>query len=257
MAVATKMNSLSEIKKSEENISDGVQRKHNHLKLVEAKRKSPSDYFYQVSNPSELAKIGDSFLVDFQNGIKSFAISSTNYKASQQRTCLALASYFDHLYDMNILIISDSLNKGVFTELLSVKTVENLAIPHTDKTVEINHFYHHFDLIDLNKLFKLSPTDKPTFDFEVTMQNLMKKYDVIFWDTPIINTYKNNTNVYNHIVSYFESLTIIVSQEVSSARDVNEIHKYFTGLGVNVKGVLFDKLELQAKSEKKKKWGIF
>lgn len=254
---AAKRKTLSELNISEENLDDIVQRKKLHLKLVENKKQSPSDYFYQVSNPSELARIGDSFLVDFQNGIKSFAISSTNYKASQQRTCLALASYFDHLFDMNILIISDTLNKGVFTDVMAVKNVEAMKIPLTERTIEINHFYHHFDLVDLNKLFKMSPADKPSFDFEVTVQNLLKRYDVVFWDTPIINTYKNNTNIYNHIVSYFESLTIIVSQEVSSAKDVNDIHKYFTGLGVNVKGVLFDKIELQTKTEKKKKWGIF
>src|SRR4051812_7470874 len=85
-----------------------LQHKQKHLRLIETKKNKPTDFFYRVSNPGELAKIGQSYLEDFKTGIKSFAISSTNYKASQQRTVLALASYFDHLYDMKILIISDS-----------------------------------------------------------------------------------------------------------------------------------------------------
>lgn len=239
----------------QEEVSEVIKRKQQHLKLVEGKKESPSDYFYQVSNPSELAKIGESFLNDFQTGIKSFAISSTNYKASQQRTCLALASYFDHLFDMKILIISDSLNKGIFTDIMGVKTVEAKNIPFTDKSIEINHFYHHFDLIDLSKILKLSQIERPNFDFEVAVQNLLKNYDIVFWDTPIINTYKNN-NTYNLITGYFESLTIIVSQEVSNSKDINELHNYFSSLGVNVKGVLFDKIEA-IKKKKEKKWGIF
>jgi hypothetical protein len=181
-----------------------------------------------------------SYLKDFKDGIKSFAISSTNYKSSQQRTVLALASYFDHLYDMKILIISDSLEKGVFEELMSFRTVEKLLVSGTKSSIEINHFYHHFDLVDLNLLLKLSKSKNPSFEFEAAATMLMKEYDVIFWDVPIINTQKNNSEVYAHTLFYFDSLTIIVSPSVSKASDINEIKDHFENLGVNVKGVLFE-----------------
>jgi len=160
---------------------------------------------------------------------------------------LALASYFDHLFDMRILIISDSPNKGVFEEIMNVRKTELLPVPGTTKTIEINHFYHHFDLVDLNKVLQISQTNKPTFDFESAMKLLMNNYDVILWDTPIINTQKNNSTIYAHTLNYFESLTIIVSPAVSKASDVNAIKDHFSSLGVNVKGVLFDSPEYSAK----------
>jgi hypothetical protein len=217
--------------------------KPRHLKLLSEKKGRPTEFFYKVSNPGQLAKIGQSYLEDFKNGIKSFAISSTNYKSSQQRTVLALASYFDHLFDMKILIISDSLQKGVFEEVMGVRKLENVPVEGTNHSIEVNHFYHHFDLVDLNLLLKLSPSHKPNYDFETAVNQLMKSYDLILWDTPIINTQKNNSVVYSHTIHYFESLTIVVAPAVTKASDVNAIKEHFSNLGVNVKGVLFDSPE--------------
>lgn len=235
-------------KLTEAEINSKDQRAKRHLRIVDEKKNKPTDFFYRVSNPGQLAKIGQSYLEDFKNGVKNFAITSTNYKASQQRTVLALASYFDHLFDMKILIISDSLNKGVFEEVMSVKKTEFKSVSGSDNKIEVNHFYHHFDLVDLNKLLSLTAGDKPTFEFEVAMNSLLDEYDIVFWDTPIINTHKNNSKVYSHSISYFESLTIIVSPAVSRASDVNEIKEHFTSMGVNVKGVLFDSPETKNES---------
>ena len=251
------------IVQNSENISEQeqnqIKQKEKHLRLIEGKKRTPSDYFYQVSNPGELSKIGQSFLSDFKQGVKSFAISSTDYKSAQQRTVLALACYFDHLFDMRILIISDSLHRGIFTDIMVERTVGSVYIPNTDKTIEVSHFHHHFDLIDLSDLLHLNKTAKPNFEFENAVQNLMKSYDIIFWDTPTINVYKQNPASYNQTLNYFESLTIIVSQSVSHSKDVNELKEYFSSFGVNIKGVLFDTLQMQEEKKKNKKkwWSIF
>lgn len=233
-----------------------IQQREKHLKLVEGKKKTPTDYFYQVSNPGELTRIGQSFLADFKSGVKSFAISSTDYKSAQQRTVLALACYFDHLFDLKILIISDSLHKGIFTDVMVEKTTENYKIPNTSKTIELNHFHHHFDLVELADLLHINKSAKPSFEFENAVQNLIKEYDVVFWDTPTINTYKQNPTSYNQTLTYFESLTIIVAQNVTYSKDINELKDYFSSFGVNIKGVLFDTLQME-KDKKKKWWSIF
>ncbi len=249
--MTAKAHVLNDIQKNTEEKAQAT--KQRNLNLVTTKKNTPSNFFYRVSDLAQLSKIGSSYLEDFKNGIKSFAITSTNYKASQQRTVLALASYFDHMFDMKILIISDSPDKGVFEEVMSAKKVEMTTIHGTNKKLEVNHFYHHFDLVDLNKLIGLTLTDKPSFDFEVIMDNVLKSYDIVFWDTPIINTHKNNSRIFSHAMSYFESLTIIVSPMVSKATDVNEIKAHFQSFGVNVKGVLFDVPET-VKEEKVKRW---
>ncbi len=234
-----------------------ITQRERHLKLLKDKQNPPSDYFYQIGNPLELAKIGRSFLDDFKQGIRSFAITSTDYKASQQRTVLALACYFDHLYDMKILVISDSLNHGMFGEVIQGSKKEQIHIEGTSKHIEVNHFHHHFDLIDLNKLQELNQQEKPNYDFEHTIQTLLKGYDIIFWDTPTLGVFRGKASSYSQTLGFIESLTIIVSQAVSHSKDVNDLKEYFSSFGVNIKGVVFDKLNTEDVKKKTKKWGIF
>lgn len=231
-----------------------VKLRERNLKLLQSKPHRPADYFYQVGNPSELAKIGQAFLEDFKTGIKSFAITSTDYKSSQQRTVLALACYFDQLYDMKILILSDTLDTGMFTEVMKETSAEFLKVPDSESSVKINHFSHHFDLLDLREIQKMAEVRKD-FSFETTVKNILSKYDIIFWDTPTLNDFKSKGFGYRRTLSFIESLTIIVSQSVSHAHDVNELKEYFSGFGVNIKGVVFDKLQVE--ENKKKKWGVF
>ncbi len=217
-----------------------VKAKQRHLRIIDEKKTKPADFFYRISNPGQMARIGQTYLEDFKNGIKSFVITSTDYKSSQQRTVLALASYFDHLYDMKILIISDTLENGVFQELMQAKKVEKFKAEGVNQTIDVNRFYHHFSLVDLNQLLSINKDNKNSYDFEVMVETLLGEYDIVFWDTPIINTARNISRVYNQTMSYFDSLTIIVSPNVSRAGDLNGIKQYFSNMGVNIKGVLFD-----------------
>ncbi len=224
--------------------------RQRHLRIIDGKKNRPTDFFYRITNPGQLAKVGASYLEDFKNGIKSFAITSTNYKSAQQRTVLALASYFDHLFDMKILIISDGLGQGVFEEIMEERTVKPLQLAK-GKNLPVNQFHHHFDLVDLGDLLRLTNEETPSYDFELAMEQLLAQYDLVLWDPPIIDTAKNHSKLYNHIMGHFESLTIIVSPSISKAKDLNEIRSYFTGMGVNVKGVLFD-----TPGEQKKPLGV-
>lgn len=233
-----------------------VKLRERNLKLLQSKPHRPADYFYQVGNPSELAKIGQAFLEDFKTGIRSFAVTSTDYKSSQQRTVLALACYFDQLYDMKILIVSDTLDMGMFTEVMKETTGEFVKVPDSVTSIKINHFSHHFDLLDLREIQRMGEVRKD-FGFETTIKNILSKYDIIFWDTPTLNDFKTKGFGYRRTLSFIESLTIIVSQSVSHANDVNELKEYFSGFGVNIKGVVFDKLQVEEMKKKNRKWGVF
>ncbi|MBY0516481.1 MAG: hypothetical protein K2P81_06210 [Bacteriovoracaceae bacterium] len=242
---------------SEDSEALKIRHKERQLKLLKSKEHKPSDYFYQVGNPMELAKIGQSYLEDFKNGVKSFAVTSTDYKSSQQRTVLALACYFDHLFDMKILIISDTLNMGMFVDVMNEATKEDVQVKNSTRTVKVNHFGEHFDLIDLDDLIHLNSKEKPNFEFERAMKSLLDSYDIVFWDSPTLNTFKNKSFTYRQALSFIESLTIIISQAASNSKDVSELKEYFSGFGVNIKGVVFDKLQVEKPVKKSKWWGGF
>ncbi len=220
-------------------VGDTNSKKEKHLKLIENKKNGESFFFYKVNNPDQLTKIGRSYLEDYKKGIKSFAFSSMSYKAAQQRTVLGLASYFDHLFDLKILIVSDSLQKGMFEELLISSKMEK-DIVHHGKKMTIKSFHHHFDFLCFSSLLDLKKQTIVNHGHLAVMKALVDSYDVILWDTPIIDSSKRTEMIYSHIMGHLESVTLVVSPVITSSTDINEVRKYFSSYGVDIKGVIFD-----------------
>ena len=198
-------------------------------------------YFYKVTNHHEFYQIGNSFLKDFREGFKSFAITSTGYKQAQQRTILALASFFDHAMPMRIAIVTNEVKDGVFEELIrtSKDTTLDLELTNAQK-MKIKRFYHHFDFVSFDSIFQMAPAGVPNFEYEHAISQFVRNYDLILWDTPELDAFKANNNLYYPIALYFDSLSIIVSQTLSSQTEINELHEFFTNYGVNIKGLMLD-----------------
>lgn len=209
-------------------------------------------YFYKVTNHHEFYQIGNSFLQDYQEGMKSFAITSTGYKQSQQRTILALASFFDHAMSMKIAVVTNQFDNSVFEELIKTSSPTKIEIAtFQDKSITVNRFYHHFDFISFDTIFKMAPEGVPNFEYEHSISELIKNYDLILWDIPELDAFKANNNLYYPIALYFDSLSIIVSQSLSSQSEIAELQRFFTNYGVNIKGLMLD--YTTQKVEKKKK----
>lgn len=226
------------------------------LKLFKEKEKSEQDkplskYFYSINNHHELTQMGTSFLEDYKQGAKSFAITSTGYKSSQQRTILALASFFDHISTMKIGIVSNQLSNGAFHEMVESSNKAKIMLPMTPpKAVNVKRFYHHFDFINFDELLKLAPEGVPNFEFEHAISEFVGHYDILFWDIPELEAFKANHKLYYPIALYFDSLSIIVSQSLSKAKEVEELQKFFLDYGMNIKGILLD-YTTKRKPEKK------
>jgi hypothetical protein len=185
-------------------------------------------YIFKVSNKDEFNQIGKSFMHDFENGKKNFAFTSTGYKQAQQRTVLALASFFDHNLPLKIAIISDQLENGIFEEL--VRNSDNAT---TGNNINLKRFYHHFDFITFDTILKLSSNEN-------ALSELSNSYDLILWDIPDLDRVKNKTDIYLPIMNLFDSLTVIVSQNIASQKEMHELRKYFMNYGVGVKDLVLD-----------------
>ncbi len=202
------------------------------------KRNTSSPFFYKVTNHHELFKIGTSFYQDFKKGVKSFAISSTGYQQSQQRSILGLASFFDHEEDFKICIISDNLYHGAFKEIISATTSESIDLPSRPTPLDCKRFYNHFDFIDMNLLTEM--THHPEVDYFAALDELVDEYDLVFWDVPELHRIQPEKESYFPIIMKFDSLSIIVAQCATSTSDIEEVRSFFLGYGINLKGFLLD-----------------
>jgi len=231
---------------------------HSNLKLVDErpprgrekpKKKKSNRYFYKVSNHHELFKIGRSFYSDYMAGVKSFAITSTGYQTSQQKTILGLASFFDHKEDLKIGIISDNLKRGAFKDIVSISKTIQYDYFGPDKSIEIKSFYNHFEFLDLSEILKLA-NDKELGEYDDVFDQIVDLYDIVFWDVPELHNIQVDSEKYFPVIMKFESISIIVAQSLTKRGDVEDIKKFFLGYGINLKGLLLEeKTSLEKKEE--------
>jgi|GEM_PF-563777 len=205
------------------------------------RKRGLSPYFYKVANHHELFRIGTSYFQDFKKGVKSFAISSTGYQASQQRTILGLASFFDHQEELRIAIISDNLFLGSFKDLVQASKTTELHIDASKSPLEVHSFYQHFEFIDLNLIVEQG-TD-PEVNYDEFLDAFIDSFDVIFWDVPELFKIQNEKEIFFPIVMRYESLSIIVAKKNTGQEELEKVRSFFMGYGINLKGLLLDTIK--------------
>jgi hypothetical protein len=234
------------------------------LALVDEQIKSTSknssdqlaSYFYKISNHEELFKIGKGFHQEFKKGIKSFAFTSTGYKNSQQRTILGLCCFFDQNTDYKIAVISDNLNQGIFSELVESSEKNSYKLENGEDAIDYTSFHHHFDFINYSEFDKFYNSHVYTKSFESEVQKILDKYDLVFWDIPDMERIKQNPHFHFRISHLYQSMTVIISQNNTSGKEVEGVKNFFSNYNINLNGVLFDTSSVEPK-KKKKFLGIF
>lgn len=202
-------------------------------------RNKSNRFFYKVSNHQELFRIGRSFYEDYISGVKSFAISSTGYQTSQQKTILGLASFFDHKDDYKIAIVSDNLQQGAFSDIVSISKTYESSLFGEDYKIKVKSFYNHFDFINLNDLLDLS-ANQELGEYDSVFDYIVDSYDLVFWDVPELHKIQLDSERYFPMIMKFESISIIVSKKISKQSDIDELQQFFLGYGINMKGLLFE-----------------
>ncbi len=216
------------------------------------KDKRSNKFFYKVSNHHELFKIGQSFYKDYLTGIKSFAVTSTGYQTSQQKTILGLASFFDHKEDVKIGIISDNLETGAFKDIIAISKKVDIPLHDGSSAIPVHSFYEHFEFINLNDLLNLA-ADSSIGEFDGVYDQVVDHFDVLFWDVPELHKIQLNSEVYFPVIMKYESISIIVAQSVTKTEDIEELKRFFLGYGINLKGLLLEESTAKKKEESPKK----
>lgn len=239
--------------------------KNNSLDQFDFKKKETkqaltdkiASFFSRIANHDELFRVGKKFMADFKAGTKSFAITSTGYKNSQQRTILAIVCYFDYVDQYRIAVISDQLKHSVFNELIKDSLPKSYQLGHFGDQVNYSSFQHHVDFIDYAELQRVYDEHmySKTFDFEI--KNMLSHYDVVLWDVPEIEKMKLNLQFYYRLSHFYESLTLIVSPNASSGKKVDTVKKFFNNFNVNMNGILLETTSVIEQPKKKKILGLF
>lgn len=214
-------------------------------------------YFYKISNHEELFRIGKGLLQEVNKGVKNFAFTSTGYKNSQQKAILGLCCFFDQNAKYTIAIISDNLSEGVFREMVVSSSLKSYSMGNGEDIVKYKSFHHHFDFIDYSEFSKFYENHLYTKSFDYEVNKILDNYDIILWDTPEMEKVKLNPHFQYRISHFYESMTIIVSQNSSSGKQVEFIKKFFSNYNINLNGVLFDTSGLKEQSKRRKVLGIF
>lgn len=250
-----------EVEKEKEKNEEKGEEKLNKSQKIKNKRKN--NIFYKVNNHQELFKVGSSFMADYENGICSFAISSTGYQTSQQKMILGLASFFDHKEDIKIAIVSDNLFDGLFHDIIKSSSEETLQYDSDGAFCKVYIFHNHFEFVCLDSLLEQNHQDEDEDedkDYEEGIIEFKSHYDIVLWDVPELHKIQLNPEIYYPMIMNFDCLSIIVAQALSRKEDIEELRSFFSGYGINLKGLLIDKDGKENKSEltnKKKPWWRF
>lgn len=210
-----------------------------NTKRKKPKKKKSNRYFYKVSNHHELFKIGRSFYSDYMAGVKSFAISSTGYQTSQQKTILGLASFFDHKEDLKIGIVSDNLKQGAFKDIVSISKEIKYDYWGQNFILNIKSFYNHFEFLNLDQVLALASNNE-LGEYDEVFDHIVDLYDIVFWDVPELHKVQIDSERYFPVIMKFESISIIVAQSLTKRSDIEDIKKFFLGYGINLKGLLLE-----------------
>jgi hypothetical protein len=215
-----------------------------------------ANYFYRITNHEELFRMGKSFLEELKKGVKNFAFTSTGYKNSQQKTILGLCCYFDQNDNYKIAIISDHLSYGVFNDFVESSSVNSYQIGNGQDRARYHSFHHHFDFIDYSEFAKFYSNHLYTKTFDLELNKILDKYDIVFWDIPEMDKIKANPHFHYRISPFYESMTVIVSQDHSTGKQIENIKKFFNNYNIDLSGVLFDTTSVE-QTKRKKILGIF
>ncbi|RPJ74808.1 MAG: hypothetical protein EHM20_09985 [Alphaproteobacteria bacterium] len=214
-------------------------------------------YFYKIANHEELFKIGRGFLKEVENGVGSFAFTSTGYKNSQQRTILGLCCFFDQNANYKIAIISDHLTQGVFGDLVDSSSLNSYPVGNGQDVVNYKSFHHHFDFIDYSEFIKFYENHLYTKSFDEEVAKILKNYDIVLWDVPEMEKVKEHPHFHYRISHFYESMTVIISQYASTGKHIESIKNFFSNYNINLNKVLFDTWETREQPKRKKFLGIF
>lgn len=196
--------------------------------------KSLSKLYYRVKNHIELFKLGDSYLRDFNRGVKSLAFHSCTNSDERERTVLGVSSFLNYNAKVTVTVITDNLKKSLYhdhiKELEEIKkSIDNESVTYTSYVTQGVEFIEFSELCDV--MYQLGNTS-----FEEFIENFIENSDVVLWDLPNLVEMDNKKELFYPVIRSIESVSIIVESNESKYKEITNAKDYFDKYKVPFKG---------------------
>jgi len=219
------------------NLSLADEVKEVSFKRQELKRKnnkSLSKLYYKVKNHIELFKLGDSYLRDFNRGIKSLAFNSFENKTEREKTVLGVTSFLNYNAKVTVTVVTDSIEKSLYHSQINdleeiKKPILNEDIAYTCYVTQGVEFVEFSELC--NVMYQLGNTS-----FEDFVEYFVENSDVVLWDLPELLEMDNKKELFYPVIRSIESISLIVKSNSSKYKDIYKIKDYFDKYKVPSKG---------------------
>jgi len=197
-----------------------------------------NEFFYKAKDHVELFKVGNSYMTDFEQGLKSFAYVSLEDDSSEDRekSIFGVTTFFSHHKDIKICIITASILESYYSVLVDQDVYNEEVIFETEKLKVFNA--DGFDLITFEELAFLA-VNIGTFNLSHVVEHIVDKYDLLLWDLPTISHMDKNKQIFFPIIRCIDIVSIVVSENKTKIEDISSLIKYFKKYEIKVKGFLF------------------
>ncbi len=175
----------------------------------------------EVGSDTEIIELLTKFENNFQQGEKSIAFSSTNYRSSQEKSILLAIDYFNQKYPtLRLCVVSFQIESGLFKELLF-----NGGEAKSYETYRVNR---QLDFVDWAKVLKKDPLD------------IVDEYDMVLWDLPDLEFIQRE---YDRLHTYFEHMDALYIVSLKHKKFDDEhfkrtISDFYRDHGLNIRSIL-------------------
>lgn len=202
--------------------------------LKRKNNKSLSKLYYRVNNHIELFKLGDSYLRDFNRGVRSLGFHSVAKKDEREKTVLGVTSFLNYNAKITVTVITENLKNSIYAEYINAleevkKTILNENIAYTSYVTQGVEFVEFSELCDV--MYQLGNTS-----FEEFIENFIENSEVVLWDLPELKEMDNKKELYYPIIRSIESVSLVVEENESRYKQIIFIKDYFDKYKVPFKG---------------------
>ena len=198
--------------------------------------KSLSKLYYKVKNHIELFKLGDSYLRDFNRGIKSLAFNSSGMKGEREKTVLGVTSFLNYNAKITVTVVTDDLQKTLYHN--HIQDLEEVKKPilgedasYTCYATQGVEFVEFSEICDV--MYQLGNTS-----FEEFVDQFVEGADVVLWDLPELKEMDNKKEVFYPVIRSLESVSLVVKANESKYTDLHQVKDYFEKYKVPFKGLV-------------------
>jgi hypothetical protein len=186
--------------------------------VIEFKKNKPR---LDLKENSDILGLFNKFEENFQNGEKSIAFNSTNYRSSQEKCLLLAADYFNKKYpSLKLAIVSFQFRSGILREYLNQAKVESV--------IEQVKLSKNLTLINWESCLQRDPLD------------IIDEFDLVLWDLPEVEFLQKQSELLTRFFEHMDSLYIVSMkfEMFDEEHFKRTVHSFYLDHGLDIKMIL-------------------